>query len=230
MFLISKDENDYQAIKYLVSSKDKKIQFLPQYVDSLVNLESLAIILRERKNELSNEIDKWSIEFDNKYINKKYYDIFTSNNIYISDPEEFSIFLSKIDLTSEDKINILKDVINYNLVYYHNNYDSNSDEISEFINNHKGYLLNEYVSYADNINKYFDLSLDLPKIIDLCDEKEYCYSNILLAKKIWLVNKIYNEYQKGNKDLDEFIDEYKLIISIENNNDEEIKRMIKEGC
>lgn len=226
--LISKNENDYQAIKYLISIKDKKIKFLPQYVDSLVYLESLVINMKKLKNNLSRDIDELSKTYYEKWLNKKYYDIFSSKNIYIVDSEEFSNYIDKLEVDNELKINILKEAIKYNNIYYQSDYYKDLNDYTTFIKSNYFLLLNKYRSLADSLSKYIDLSCNLEKLLEYSDK--YDLSNLLFAKKIWIVNKVNDSYLNNEKnELDSLIKEYNSIISLEDKSYEEIKRIIKEG-
>ena len=225
--LISKDEKEYQAIKYLVSTNDKKMRFLPQYVDSVVNLESLAIGIRSIKNNLSREIDDLSSTYYEKWLNKKYYDIFSSNNIYLSDPSEFSIYLKKLEIPDDLKVNILGEAVKCNNIYYQKYYD-NKDDYIKFINDNRIFLLNKFKSLEDSLSKYVNLDCSLEDILSYSNR--YDLENLLLAKKIWIVNKVNDNYLNNDMNgLNDLIKDFNFINTLENKNKEEIERIIKEG-
>jgi len=225
--LISKDEKEYQAIKYLISTNDKKLRFLPQYVDSIINLESLSLSIKNLKNKLSSEIDDLSSTYYEKWLNKKYYNIFSTNNIYLSDPSEFSIYLKKLEIPIELKINILGEAIKYNNIYYQKYYE-NRDDYIKFINNNRLFLLNKYKSLADSLSKYVNLDGSLENL--LIYSNRYDLENLLLAKKIWIVNKVNDNYLNNDMDgLNELINDFNFINTLEDKNKEEIERIIKEG-
>ena len=189
------DDSSYEAIKYLVSNE--KAFGLPQYEKAIQSLDSLLDYLIDKKTKVSERIDILAYSYMDKYLSKKYYDIFASNNIFIQDPEEFTNFINRLEIDDGIKIRILERSIRENL----NHYYSKKEVINE-IKPYKDYLSNKYISMVDNVSKYLDLSLDINKLIEVSN---YDKDNILLLKRIWLVNEINNN--KDTKKRKKLIDE-----------------------
>ena len=195
----SLDNKSYEAIKYLVSNES--VKDLPQYGKAIQSLDSLLDFFKERKNKVSERIDALTYSYMDKYISKKYYDMFNNNDVFILDPMEFINFINRLEIEETVKVKIIDKAIRCNINHYYEN------DVNEVIKPFKSYLSNKYVSLIDNVSKYYDLSLDID---ELQEQTGYDRENIITLKKIWLVNKI-----KGNKNNKELVNELTTLVKQE---------------
>ena len=95
--MISVNASTYDAIKYLIANSDSGVQGLPQYIKASKNLNTIYGFLTDRKQEVSERVDVLSYAYTEKYIAKKYYDMFNNNDIYVTDPVEFTNFINRLE-------------------------------------------------------------------------------------------------------------------------------------
>lgn len=115
---INTNEKEYKACCYLLSSNDKNIQLLPQYIESSNYIERLINYFRKKYEELALYASELEVECDEKRMNKKYYEIFGNDNSFVDDTEEFTKFLEDKELTNNDKIDLLVYTIKNNVTNY----------------------------------------------------------------------------------------------------------------
>ncbi len=182
---ISMDAKNYDAIKYLISNDG--VKEMPQWIKAKQSLDSLLDSLINRKQEISNRVDVLSFAYTEKYIAKRYYDMASKKDFDINDPDMFMKFLDRLELTDDIKINILKEAIrDTNKNHRKNIYNIYTNALLE---EYKELLTNKYISMIDNVNKYIDLSKNIDDLLEL-KQNDYNEENLVLIKKIWLVNEL----------------------------------------
>lgn len=207
--MISVNASTYDAIKYLIANSDDSIKGLPQYVKASKNLNTIYGFLNDRKGDIAERVDVLSYAYTEKYIAKKYYEMFSNDNVYVIDPMEFTNFIKRLDITDELRVEVLKNTIVDNL----NHYDGKDVEVKRNIMKTYGqYLTNKFVSMLDNASKYIDLSLDIEKLLEL-DQKDYSRDSLILLKRVWFINEINNT--NNEEKIKELIDELHLLVRYE---------------
>ena len=207
--MISVNASTYDAIKYLIANSDDSIKGLPQYVKASKNLNTIYGFLNDRKGDIAERVDVLSYAYTEKYIAKKYYEMFSNDNVYVIDPMEFTNFIKRLDITDELRVKVLKNTIVDNL----NHYDGKDVEVKRNIMKTYGqYLTNKFVSMLDNASKYIDLSLDIEKLLEL-DQKDYSRDSLILLKRVWFINEINNT--NNEEKIKELIDELHLLVRYE---------------
>lgn len=112
------DKDEYKASCYLLKSDDENVKNLPQFTKARELIVDLIEYFKIYKSELIVETQDLKNSCDTKEIEKKYYDMFNSSNVYIDNIEEFKELLDTHDINREDKIQILLYTIKKNNEYY----------------------------------------------------------------------------------------------------------------
>ena len=115
---INSNKEEYQASCYLLNSNNEDVKKLPQYEKAYNLIGDIVEYFKLYKAELiveTNDLEKECLE---KETAKKYYNIFSSSIVYVSDIEEFKTFIDRYKLDDEDKINILMYVVENNIKEY----------------------------------------------------------------------------------------------------------------
>ena len=115
---IKSTEKEYRACCYLLSNEEKEIRSLPQYLEATNYIERLINYFKKLKEELTLEVSELQVVCDDKEINKKYYEILSSNNPIISDANEFRNLLDRQELSDDEKIDLLVYVLKNNVNSY----------------------------------------------------------------------------------------------------------------
>ena len=208
--MISISRTTYDAIKYLISSDNSNIYELPQYIKASKNLDTIWGYLNDRKSDISERVDVLSYAYMDKYISKKYYDMFSSGDIYVIDPMEFSNLIKRLEIDDSTKIEILKSTITSNINHYYKMVDN--DLKKDILKTYSHYLTNKYISMIDNASKYIDLSLHIEKLLEL-KQNNYTNDSLITLKRIWLINEI-----DSNEDIEvikKLIDELNALVRYE---------------
>ena len=208
--MISISRTTYDAIKYLISSDNSNIYELPQYIKASKNLDTIWGYLNDRKSDISERVDVLSYAYMDKYISKKYYDMFSSGDIYVIDPMEFSNLIKRLEIEDSTKIEILKSTITSNINHYYKTVDNYLKK--DILKTYSHYLTNRYISMIDNASKYIDLSLHIEKLLEL-KQNNYTNDSLITLKRIWLINEIDN-----NEDIEvikKLIDELNALVRYE---------------
>ena len=208
--MISISRTTYDAIKYLISSDNSNIYELPQYIKASKNLNTIWGYLNDRKSDISERVDVLSYAYMEKYISKKYYDMFSSGDIYVIDPMEFSNLIKRLEIDDSTKIEILKNTITSNINHYYKKVDN--DLKKDILKTYSHYLTNRYISMIDNASKYIDLSLHIEELLEL-KQNNYTNDSLITLKRIWLINQIDN-----NEDIEvikKLIDELHALVRYE---------------
>ena len=116
LYRIDSNKDEYRASCYLLNSENQNIKQLPQYEEAYNLISDIIECFKLYKAELIVETQELEKVYHEKEIDKKYYNIFSNNSLFVDDIQEFTNFLDKHNLTNEDKINILIYTIknNYN--------------------------------------------------------------------------------------------------------------------
>lgn len=115
---IDSDKEEYRACCYLLENDDENIQGLPQYKKAKTYINDLIEYFKKMKATLMEEIQNLEKECEKKRIENKYYEMFSKDNVYIIDIEEFENFLDEHDINIKDKAKLLLYVIKKNVEKY----------------------------------------------------------------------------------------------------------------
>lgn len=208
--MISVNASTYDAIKYLIANSDSGVQGLPQYIKASKNLNTIYGFLTDRKQEVSERVDVLSYAYTEKYIAKKYYDMFNNNDIYVTDPMEFTNFINRLDIDNNLRVEILKTTIKENINHYSERKDNEIKR--DIIRTYGHYLTNKYTSMIDNASKNIDLSLDIGKLLEDAPN-DYTNDSLILMKRIWLINEINDT--NNEETIKNLIDEFHMLVRYE---------------
>ena len=112
------NKEEYKASCYLLESEDNNVRNLPQYKKACDYIMNIIDYFKECKVRLIEEINELEAVCKEKKLEKKYYNILSSDNPYISDTEEFTKFLSEHEINDTDEIEILMYIISNNVLNY----------------------------------------------------------------------------------------------------------------
>lgn len=108
----------YKSSKYLLKSNNQNLLELPQYKEAINYIEKLFTYLIELYNLTKKKYEDLKEELEQLEILNKYYLIFSKNNIEINDIDEFLLFLQLVDIPLSDKLNVLIQVVKFNVRTY----------------------------------------------------------------------------------------------------------------
>lgn len=115
---VDSDKNEYVASCYLLKSEDESVKALPQYKKAYSFVENLINYFKDCKEKLNTEILELEDVCAEKKLDKKYYELFSKENPFVTDVSEFTSFLEKRALDDEQRINMLIYTINSNMLAY----------------------------------------------------------------------------------------------------------------
>ena len=115
---INTDKDEYKASCYLLKSENESIKNLPQYKKAYNLICDIIEYFKLYKSELIVETQNLEEKCSKKEIEKKYCDILKKDSPYIEDVQEFKNLLNSQIISDQDKIDILKYVINSNNLKY----------------------------------------------------------------------------------------------------------------
>ena len=240
---INSEVPEYEAMVYLIDTDNPTIQKLPQYQSSLRYMETVLQYFKTLDSKLSDMCKEISDKYHYKSLAKKYYDLFQNEDMHIDDYNEFVNFYLTLEMDNIDKQNILSYVIKKNVCYYRTNLheeieiDREQDlrKVQEIIYTNKGLLNDEYMSFMERVLKQVNLSLPLRQIVDIEVLEKININNLILAKTIYLTNKISQNYKSCSFGLvSKYIKEYDELMVLKEkvlniNNKDEIIKIIKGG-
>ena len=240
---VDSDVSEYNAMVYLINSENPNIQKIPQYQ---ISVKYMNKILDKFKTSFENMVklhSDLSKEYKYKMLAKKYFDLFHEEEIFVIDNDEFINLFETLDLTNDDKKNILSYVIKSNVQYYQSNLSNNIEidreqeikKVQEIIYENKNLLSDEYSAFLEGVNKRVNLSLNIKRIINEETLAKIDVRNLILAKTIYLTNKINQSYKscefglvsKYIKDYEELILLKEKIVDLKDKT--EIIKIIKGG-
>lgn len=108
----------YKSSKYLLKSDNQDLLELPQYKEAINYIEKLFTYLIELYNLTKKKYEDLKEKLEQLEILNKYYLIFSKNNIEINDIDEFLLFLQLVDISLNDKLNVLIQVVKFNVRTY----------------------------------------------------------------------------------------------------------------
>lgn len=108
----------YKSSKYLLKSNNQDLLELPQYKEAINYIEKLFTYLIELYNLTKKKYEDLKEKLEQLEILNKYYLIFSKNNIEINDIDEFLLFLQLVDISLNDKLNVLIQVVKFNVRTY----------------------------------------------------------------------------------------------------------------
>ena len=240
---LESDETNYKAMVYLVNGNSENIKALPQYESAVNYMESIIECFEINKENLVELEKRTNDDYEYKSIAKKYYDLFQQENLYIEEQKEFVDFLLTTNLDKKDYEHILCHVVKMNVVYYRNNafedleIDREQDlmKIHEIIHNNKVLMNSEYADFVNKVSKKINITLNIKDIVNEETLQKINIDNIILAKTIWLTNKISQNYKscefgRVSKYIKEYDELMVLKDEVKNINDKDkIIKIIKGG-
>lgn len=240
---LNSDVSEYDGMVYLIEADNSSIQKLPQYQKAVQYMYDIFRYFDVYFSNLTKLCANLDDEYKYKSLAKKYYDLFQNDNMYLNDNNVFVDFLLKLNISKEDKRDILCYVIKMNVDYYNSNLNENIEidkqqdlrKIQEIIYANRGLLNNEYASFVEQVEKQVNLSLPIERIVNHDILEKININNLLLAKTIYLTNKISQNYKSCEFGLvSKYIKEYdELMVVKEKIKDEKdqnkIIKIIKGG-
>ena len=118
LFKVNSNIDDYRASCYLLNSENENVKQLPQYEKAHNLISDIVEYFKLYKAELIVETAEEEKQCREKEMDKKYYDIFSNSEPFVDDVEEFNTFVEKLDLSSEDIINLLVFTLENNVSRY----------------------------------------------------------------------------------------------------------------
>ena len=115
---IKSNEREYKACCYLMDSVENNIKFLPQYIEASNYMERLINYFKNLKERLSFKVSELQTVCMDKEMNKKYYEILSSENPVVNDANEFRNILDKQNLSDDEKISLLVYILKNNVSNY----------------------------------------------------------------------------------------------------------------
>lgn len=235
--------SEYEAMVYLIDTDNPSIQKLPQYQNALQYMEKVLQYFETLDTKLNDVYKELNDKCHYKSLAKKYYDLFHTDDLYIDDYNEFVNFFLTLEMDDFDKQKVLSYVIKKNVCYYRTNLheeieiDREQDlrKVQEIIYTNKGLLNEEYLSFMERILKEVNLSLPLKQTVDMDVLEKININNLILAKTIYLTNKISQNYKSCSFGLvSKYIKEYDEVMVLKEkvlniNNKDEIIKIIKGG-
>lgn len=208
--LISK----YKSTKYLLENQDKNMKELPQYQEAIKYMEFLVNYLNELWQNVTQEYQTKSDNLKHQELLNKYYLILKADNVFITDSEEFIALLNSIELSLEDRYEILLYVNRSNIKNYSMTTESKDMFVND-INFSEVKALLEKNAYL--IDKTSDLNFKEEEIIQ--DGK--VNQEFISKKKKYLLNKIARLFETFEYDeITKYYKEYEML----NDYEEEFRR------
>lgn len=217
---------EYEAIKYILDNDSSNIRELPQYVESMKQLNRICDFIKVYRETIYFKINSLEKEYYEKSLFKKY-DHILSESLLIEDIEEFIKYIDLDNLSISNKIQIYIWAINNNLKIYLKNdnqkvlLDKNQEQrdlvkINTFIHNNIYLLEKKYLDILSKINIYMDVSNDIKDLIINSDKEnnELDINDIFTAKQVWLMKKINNYYKTCEfGKVEKYITEYESVLN-----------------
>ena len=202
----------YKSSKYLLRKNDSNLLELPQYKQAISYMERLFTYLIDLYHQTKLDYDNLKEELEKLEILNKYYLLFTKENFFVDDIEEYLLFMQLVDIPEIDKLNLLILVSKFNV----KTYTLTNDVIIApdiYLSDIKSILQNNQEKLDNNLVNDNNLELDnkilflesgeksliekeknlITKINDLYKQKEYNR-----------ISKYYNSYLEIEDYLNEF--------------------------
>lgn len=235
----SSNKEEYEANKYILESDILEVKNFPQYKEAKRYLENFYKYLLNNYNEIESRYQELTQIYGDKELVNKYYEMFLHDAVFVDRSEEVNKMFDILELSLEDKNEVLIYVLRANNKAYSLNniqYEVSEEEekrLANFLSENHELKNNEYNELLDAVGDYVDISKDISDVVSEDLINKINVRNILLAKKVWLYRKIaffYRNmnYVKGNKILNEFKNVENLYDEIkEIKNQQEVVERIK---
>ena len=111
-------QEDYKACCYLLKNDNDNVKNLPQYNMAVGYVMDIIEFYKKLKVDLIENIQILGEECQKKKIEKKYYDMFYQDKLFVSDISEYEQFLDEHTPNIRDKVNLLLFAIKKNVEKY----------------------------------------------------------------------------------------------------------------
>ena len=179
----------YKSSKYLLRKNDSNLLELPQYKQAISYMERLFTYLIDLYHQTKLDYDNLKEELEKLEILNKYYLLFTKENFFVDDIEEFLLFMQLVDIPEIDKLNLLILVSKFNV----KTYTLTNDVIIApdiYLSDIKSILQNNQEKLDNNLVNDNNLELDNKILFLESGEKS------LIEKEKYLITKINNLYKQ----------------------------------
>ena len=179
----------YKSSKYLLRKNDSNLLELPQYKQAISYMERLFTYLIDLYHQTKLDYDNLKEELEKLEILNKYYLLFTKENFFVDDIEEFILFMQLVDIPEIDKLNLLILVSKFNV----KTYTLTNDVIIApdiYLSDIKSILQNNQEKLDNNLVNDNNLELDNKILFLESGEKS------LIEKEKYLITKINNLYKQ----------------------------------
>lgn len=208
----------YKSSKYLLRKNDSNLLELPQYKQAISYMERLFTYLIDLYHQTKLDYDNLKEELEKLEILNKYYLLFTKENFFVDDIEEFILFMQLVDIPEIDKLNLLILVSKFNV----KTYTLTNDVIIApdiYLSDIKSILQNNQEKLDNNLVNYNNLELDNKILFLESGEKS------LIEKEKYLITKINNLYKQ--KEYNRISKYYNSYLEIEDYLNEFEKQKVK---
>lgn len=208
----------YKSSKYLLRKNDSNLLELPQYKQAISYMERLFTYLIDLYHQTKLDYDNLKEELEKLEILNKYYLLFTKENFFVDDIEEFILFMQLVDIPEIDKLNLLILVSKFNV----KTYTLTNDVIIApdiYLSDIKSILQNNQEKLDNNLVNDNNLELDNKILFLESGEKS------LIAKEKYLITKINNLYKQ--KEYNRISKYYNSYLEIEDYLNEFEKQKVK---
>ncbi len=208
----------YKSSKYLLRKNDSNLLELPQYKQAISYMERLFTYLIDLYHQTKLDYDNLKEELEKLEILNKYYLLFTKENFFVDDIEEFILFMQLVDIPEIDKLNLLILVSKFNV----KTYTLTNDVIIApdiYLSDIKDILKNNEEKIDNTLLNDNNLELDNKILFLESGEKS------LIEKEKYLITKINNLYKQ--KEYNKISKYYNSYLEIEDYLNEFEKQKVK---
>lgn len=208
----------YKSSKYLLRKNDSNLLELPQYKQAISYMERLFTYLIDLYHQTKLDYDNLKEDLEKLEILNKYYLLFTKENFFVDDIEEFILFMQLVDIPEIDKLNLLILVSKFNV----KTYTLTNDVIIApdiYLSDIKSILQNNQEKLDNNLVNDNNLELDNKILFLESGEKS------LIEKEKYLITKINNLYKQ--KEYNKISKYYNSYLEIEDYLNEFEKQKVK---
>ena len=201
--------NKYKTSRYLLKNRDKNMQELPQFKDSILYMESLFKYLYSLYEKIKIEYTEKSDNLKTQELLSKYYIILKKESIFIEDSEEFLTFLDLAEIDNADRLNILIFINKCNVKVI-----TKGSSLDKILANNIN--LNQIKDMLDENKSLIDNTLKLEKVTESIITEGKLNQAVLAKKKKYLINKISRTFEEAEYDgLLKYYLDYKTLLDYE---------------
>ncbi len=209
--LISK----YKSTKYLLENQNEDIGELPQFKEATKFMQDLINYLSDLCLSIKNEYQEKSSNLQELELFNKYYLVLKTDSIFVTDADEFILFLEKLNLTLDDRLNILIHVNRCNIKNY-----SQSLEPSDLFTNEIN--IPEIKKLLDDNIHLIDDNLILTDYNDNIIVNGKVDRDVIFENKKYLINKIARLFRTFEYDnIAKYYNDYKTLVDYDNEFDKQ---------